>query len=174
MTKATIKRYNELLERNVITRTEVTAVTTMMRDLDRQYYMANRYDDKSVDAEKAIIVESIKTKVNTFGYSLTDEQTTMGIKWLKSYMFKKNGEPRQQKENPFEDNHRDIVNNFSHFTLVGFEDVDHYGNIGWYRPIYRVVDQSGRAFDYVPNVPFNGAPIISVSRVFNDDKRGIA
>jgi len=164
MTKQTLKRYQTLLNEKVITKSQTNAITKMMRELDRQQYLSYHYDDKAVDQDKKQIVDQLKDRVIYDHYELTTEQNKFGIKWLRSYVYKKNGEPRKQKGNDFNENHRTVIDNFSHFLLVGFEDIAQGNNFGHYRPIYRCVAKGGSYFDYVPNVPFNGYPVYFVSR----------
>lgn len=163
MTKNTQKRYEDLLKSDTITKTQTDSFCRIMRELDRQYYLNRFKQGKAINKNMSEIIAKIKNKILIENYKLTKEQTEFGINWLRKYTFKKNGEPRQQKGNPFDEDHRKVINNFSHFLLVGFEDIESFGNIGRYRPIYRVVSVHGVYFDYTPNVPFNGTPIWNCS-----------
>jgi len=153
MTKQTIKRYRDALKANLFIKTQIDQVCRMKREEERNH-----------DSDRFELITLIKHQLKK-GIDITPEQTKLGIEWLNKYAFRLNGKPRKQKDNPFTDDHRAIISNFSHFVWCGLKDINHTGNYGHYRPMYKVVSKDGSYFIYVPNVPFNGAPISYCSGV---------
>lgn len=78
---------------------------------------------------------------------LDQELTKRGLDWLKTILFKKNGQPRSTKHTLHADrvNACEIVSKFSHFTFDGFES-DGNGNLD---PKWRVHSKNGQSFSYV-------------------------
>jgi len=154
MTKQTLNRYKEALEQKTFTKSMINAVCKMMNDQYRKHCV-----------EKESLLQDIKRIVRTEHLDITSDQALFGIEWLNNYMLKKNGEPRQQKDNPFKKEHIEIMKNFSHFKLIGFKNFRK--GYGWHRPVYRAFSKNGKCFDYVPNTPFNGSPVLYCSPVFS-------
>lgn len=73
------------------------------------------------------------------------EQAKKGITWLRNQARTPKG--KERKTNPFKEYELSILDNFSHFLLVGFIDIGHSG-FSNYLPIYRVVSKSGNSFEY--------------------------
>jgi hypothetical protein len=89
------------------------------------------------------------SEYGSFEHSITKEQSAMGISYLRSRYFKKNGEPR--KSSPFNEIEQNIIRSFKKFTFVGY--YEHQAQSGWYvgyTPVYRVYSKSGSYFDYSP------------------------
>ena len=121
------KEYNGIWERGVITESEVRL---MRRRLN---HGASIFDVFSI----------------FFGGNLkiTEEQTKKGLAWLKNLWISPTGKIR--KRNPFDKRKMCILARFHHFELVSF--MNRSGSV-WtddYYPVYRVVDDSGRYFDYI-------------------------
>jgi hypothetical protein len=163
MTKQIQNKYKAAIKKRIFAKNEIDQVCRMKREIDKS----------SSWTEKQNIIKLIESSMKAKGgYNLTKEQTNLGFSWLLEYAFKKNGQPRQQKHNPFNDQHREVIKNFSHFQWCGIRDINSGAdNCGHYRPVYRVVAKDGKFFTYVPNVPFNGDPIVSCSSVV-DPKNG--
>jgi hypothetical protein len=144
MTKQTIKRWNERLQSEVWTKSDIMSMNKVLNDLE---WPNNQ--PEFIKWREAI--QTIFYKYCNATKQITPEQTEFGLKWLKSYCFKLNGQPRAQKDNPFTEHDRRIIQNFSHFELVGFEDISNYRVSGrsWYVPIYRTWSTYGCYFDYI-------------------------
>lgn len=83
---------------------------------------------------------------------ITKEQTEFGKAWLKSYFFKRNGEPRSGKRTEYVENRvLQIAKSVSRFEFVGVQILasqDFYPNAAV--PIYRAYNRKGDYFDYAP------------------------
>jgi len=82
---------------------------------------------------------------------LDKDLSRTGIEWLKRFLFKKNGDPRENKDTrhvPFKA--FDIVKRFSHFTFAGFSQDGNssVGGIYSVTPIWRVHAKNGESFCY--------------------------
>ena len=156
MTKQTIKRWNERLQREVWTKSDIMSLNKALNDLEWQRAWPK---DKPERTRWLKAIETIFYDYCNSTKQLTPEQTKFGIEWLKRYCFKLNGKPRNQKNNPFTDHDRRIIQNFDRFELVGFEDMSyHYGGRSWYVPVYRTWSTYGCYFDYI--TPHWSAPIV--------------
>lgn len=81
---------------------------------------------------------------------ITPEQTTKGLDWLKNLWETPEGKLR--KRNPFNNSQIYVLDHFSNFTIVEFEDVatsfQQQHNIHSYLPHYRVTARDGSYFIY--------------------------
>ena len=76
-----------------------------------------------------------------FGWQITPEQSEQGLNWLK----------RREVLKLLEEKDKAIVENFSHFTFVGFDMIDTSSAFRLrlsVRPVYRVHSKTGAWFDY--------------------------
>jgi len=85
-------------------------------------------------------------------YAITPEQTTKGIEYLKFRTFKRNGDMRQAKSNPFGAREANIIKNFSHFEFCGVHNPNGFSGYEFYLPIYKVVARDGSSFEYTTNM----------------------
>ena len=86
-------------------------------------------------------------------FQITEEQSEKGIDWLLSSQLKKSGEIRKAKTVFIDESDVDILKNFSHFRLVGFQGIDYSlfsGGYYNYAPVYRCIAKNGDYFDYNP------------------------
>jgi hypothetical protein len=103
--------------------------------------------------------EVVSQLVNAFceiaeysGYELEISQQLKGLEWLKRTQLNSKGQLRRAKTTFLGLNEVAMLNNFSHFTMVGLynaSNVYHYG-INHYVAVYRLHDTKGNWFDYAP------------------------
>ena len=85
------------------------------------------------------------------GFKITASQTKKGLNWL----LNKWKTPRgiERKNNPFGYREENILENFSHFLLIDWNDRASYYQVKMsyhqYLPVYRVVAKDGSYFDYI-------------------------
>lgn len=82
---------------------------------------------------------------------ITQQQSVKGLLWLKNLYMSPTGKVR--KSNPFDAEQLEVIENFSHWTFEGLEDLSY--EIGRYHqeyqylfPIYRIHSTDGRFFEY--------------------------
>lgn len=78
---------------------------------------------------------------------ITEEQTKKGLDWLNNLWRSKTG--RIRKRNPFTSKQLAILARFDHFELVSFMNRSGRVFVDDYYPVYRVIDDCGRHFDYI-------------------------
>lgn len=113
------------------------------------------------DFERAKLRELVECKD---ARPITRELTKVGLEWLRRIGFKKNGEPRQSKSQPFGDRELDIIRNFARFAWVGiYNTQEHFGNYNGaksYTPIWRVYAKDGTSFDYAVAGGYGGFDVV--------------
>lgn len=120
------KIYQQIAERGVITEREINLCK-------------NR-------ANRGIDVWDIFDQKNNFNLGITDEQTAKGLAWLFDKW--KTPKGRVRKHNPFNQKQQAILSHFKEFRLVDFRDCGNW-LVSWYLPVYRVISEHGRHFDYI-------------------------
>lgn len=100
-------------------------------------------------------------------YSITREQTTQGIDYLRRRYFKLNGDAR--KSCPFSLPQQWIIKNFVKFKFVAVLVERNAWGQELYMPVYRVYAKGGLFFDYTP--VHWGIPIIHGNSVAPHPKR---
>lgn len=139
MYKTALKHYNKL-EQNHLTKNEITYMLSYVNQ-------GKKYSD------------GIRSKMLTRSYNIAidAEHSEQGLAFLKKTFLKKNGDVRNTKyiaHIPDRDRRAiaTILQNFSEFRLVGFDDVS--SNMReYYRPIWRCYDIHGNYFDYLQQSP---------------------
>jgi hypothetical protein len=76
---------------------------------------------------------------------IEDAQAAKGIAWLLTKWKTPNG--KERKHNPYGYREQQVLENFSHFTLVDFHDISR-NYCAFYVPVYRVHSKDGATFDY--------------------------
>ena len=79
------------------------------------------------------------------------EQTEKGITWLRDQWRTPLG--KERKHNPFLPRQTYVLDNFSHFQLIGLRNTFGLSIVNNYLPVYRVHSKDGRHFDYVNTRP---------------------
>jgi hypothetical protein len=126
--------------------------TVTERDILNLKKLLNGYSKSSTTPEERKTLNDMIWDAD--GLKLTPEQTAKGIAWLRNQWKTPRGIER--KHNPFGYREEEILENFSHFTFVGFYDnanfymsKDGYHN---YQPIYdvwgKLDDGSTSCFQY--------------------------
>lgn len=87
---------------------------------------------------------------------ITEDQSDIGITWLKAYCFGVRG-PRKQPA--FNSNDLQVIKTFKRFLFVGILLVESEYGSKYYLPIYRTIGASNQSFDYSPI--HWGVPIVS-------------
>lgn len=80
-----------------------------------------------------------------------EAQSAKGLAYLKSIIWTATGQLSKSKQaEVFEQRHREVIENFSHFELRGLVNMNK-GACGrdLYMPLYRVVAKGGERFDYI-------------------------
>jgi len=131
------KIYKQIADRGVITEREINLLKNR----------ANRGHD----------VWDVFVEKNSFVLDVTDEQTTRGITWLLNKWKTPRGAIR--KHNPFNQRQTAILSHFKKFQLVDFRDCGN-GFVDWYLPVYRVISEHGRYFDYCVNYARHENPFV--------------
>ena len=134
------KIYKQIAKRGVITEREINLLKNR----------ANRGIDDVWD---------VFEEKNDYMLDITIEQTVKGISWLLDKWKTPRG--RVRKHNPFDQRQQAILLHFKEFKLVDFRDCGR-GFYGWYLPVYRVVSEHGRYFDYCANYARKECPITFV------------
>ena len=93
---------------------------------------------------------------NEYALKITDEQTAKGLAWLLDKW--KTPKGRVRKHNPFDQRQQAILKHFKEFKLIDFRDCSR-GFYEWYLPVYRVISEHGRSFDYCANYASKECPI---------------
>lgn len=78
-------------------------------------------------------------------------QSAKGLAYLKGIIWTPRGELSKSKQAAvFDQRHREVIENFSHFELRGVVDMNEapHGR-AYYVPLYRVVAKGGERFDYI-------------------------
>lgn len=84
--------------------------------------------------------------------SISQAQSTKGLLWLKNLYMSPTGKIR--KSNPFNETHLEVINNYSHWTFEGLEDMTYeiqpnrFDDNKYLFPIYRIHSTSGAHFEY--------------------------
>ena len=131
------KIYKEIAERGVITEREINL-------------LKNR-------ANKGSDVMCVFVGDNDYTLKITDEQTAKGISWLLDKW--KTPKGRVRKHNPFNQKQQAILSHFKEFRLVDFRDCGNWF-VNWYLPVYRVISEHGRHFDYIARYSDKHNPIM--------------
>ena len=148
-------------KRRVWQKSEINAVVKALQS-------ANFASNKTADVADAYIELAQKTEYGSFEHSITQEQSVMGITYLRSRYFKKTGEPRKQC--PFGSSEQRIIEQFKKFTFVGFySETNEYGTYRSYVPVYRVYAHNGDYFDYSPI--HWGTPIVHITRIAVSERK---
>lgn len=86
------------------------------------------------------------------GYSITPDQTTKGIDYLRNAIWTSKGKPRRTaKAKVFGSRERAIILDFNQFKFVGVQDISH-SEYRFYVPVYRVIANNGAYFEYTTNM----------------------
>ena len=113
--------------------------------LRKQLGMCSNWSDSAKDEIK---IDYFKDNHN-YNFAITKWQSEMGLEYLKSITFKKNGEMRQSKSCFLGDFEANILKKFKEFRFIGL----HFYHVSNYQensaPIYRCIDKKGHYFDYI-------------------------
>lgn len=84
------------------------------------------------------------------GLKITTEQAEKGISWLRRTQLNKKGELRSAKSTFIGFREKHVIDNFSHFVMVGLRDIgcSPYSNYTQYVPVYKCVSSEGESFEY--------------------------
>ena len=55
---------------------------------------------------------------------------------------------KERKGNPFDAYQQEVLDSFSHFSLLGFADISENPHLSFYVPLYRVHSTHGKFFNY--------------------------
>ena len=90
---------------------------------------------------------------------VTKEQAAKGLAWLLNQW--KTPKGNERKNNPFGSREETILDDFSHFELVGMygDWNEYYGEYHNFSPVYRVIASNGDSFDYVYASWQSGQPL---------------
>lgn len=140
MTNKTKAKYEKLIQGKRWTKQEIHGFVKALNSM--------RFSDRN--PERVAMIQSLyaQFQLRSGAWSITKEQTTQGINYLRTRYFKLNGEPRSQC--PFGYREQGIIKRFRRFEFSGiYEEQNPYGSV-FYHPIYRVIDRDGNSFEYTP------------------------
>jgi len=137
----TIKKYRSIMERGLFEERELIGFRSLINKSLRLNWVMRTADERI-----SKLADDFFDIMPTDGYRLTPEQQAKGIAYLRSLIYLDNGNRRNTKfvREQMLDHYWDIIDNYSHFTLVDLESPDN-GSL----PIYRLWAKDGRYLDYV-------------------------
>jgi len=171
MTEKTFRKHVEKLNGKMMTKNEIGAV---IKGLNAERFSKHGASHPlAMEKELSRHIESISEQGNTHYLSesdsyateilfnkplkITEEQTTLGIAYLKSFCFGKRG-PR--KQTVFNENDLKVIEGFKQFLFVGVLQIENSYGYKQYLPIYRTKGKKA-FFDYAPI--HWGKPIVTKS-----------
>lgn len=77
---------------------------------------------------------------------VTVAQGEKGAAWLRNLY--KTPKGRERLNNPFSAHDVKVLENYSHFTLVDFEELNQSRGLAFWVPVYRMIAITGESFDY--------------------------
>lgn len=141
LTKTNMKKQLQRIDTQVWTKGDIGAFARMLNSY--------RFSEKERQTQIMELWSKLEDRASDEPYSITDEQSQVGIEWLRKVCFTSKGANRASKEvADFNEREFNIVRNFSHFEFVGFDESSN-GYSSHYAPIYRTLDKDGNYFDYV-------------------------
>jgi len=136
----TKKTYNKWLARILDKRTPWTEQDII--------FFRKAVKEVSLEADRLRIKFEQKCPIK--GYHITAEQTEKGLNYIRKLAFSSNGKLRHTKDNPFNDREAAIIADFYEFRFVGLAQMPpYYGSFYFTAPIYRVVGNNGKSFEYL-------------------------
>lgn len=134
----TFRRHAERLKgRKALTKTEINALCWALNGVKRV---------DLTEGERRELVDLLEARAER---PITREQTAFGIAWLRSKAFRKDGQARQTKDQPFGYRERAIIQAFARFAWVGVVDLSEGLCRGHsYVPVWRTYAKNGAYFDY--------------------------
>jgi len=126
---------------------------------DKKELFLEEIKNKETISEQEILL--IRNRLNRKVYSTADmegitnkkllpEQNAKGFRYM--YNLYKSSKGTERSNSPFGYREEEVLNNFSHFELVDWNDSSNYyqaqAGIKNYVPVYRVVAKDGSSFEY--------------------------
>jgi hypothetical protein len=139
MHKLTLK-YEKLIKTNKMTRGE-------LHGLRKQLGACSSITEE----EKGYLLNTLDKQIaKKGGIHITEEHTLKGINYLKSIAFKKDGTPRNTKNQPFGIREFETLKSFKYFRLSGLREGhrSYDGRVWSYDPIWKVVGRKN-SFKYI-------------------------
>jgi hypothetical protein len=167
ITKRTIQQKTEIINKKKLTKSEIQIMKMFFEKAERPYFNDSY---TQADHDNVWVLRSKMKNKFIKGYSITKEQTEIGLEYLNKFMIKKRTGTLTKPaiDSGMTEAHLTVFKNFHKFMFVGYLENMSWNGLSHMTPIYRVISKSGEFFDYSP-----GHWSLPVVFEVNDSNNGI-
>lgn len=141
------QRYLDIYSRGVITKQETIALKSILSDRGLRHSLTN--------FEVNLLTEKFESVAQSL-IRITPEHTEQGLGFFKSLIYTPTGKLRAKwkqylgaiDSNVTADDMKQIIDNFDHFELAGFQDKYNPYGTAYYTPIWRTIAKDKSCFEY--------------------------